>query len=72
MKTLDGKHITCDGPSCHAQAYMPVALRAALSRVPGGCPASVNGWLFVDTTNKSLHFCPACGMVYLKSLKEAS
>jgi hypothetical protein len=71
MTAHDAKHILCDGPGCRATAYLPVGLRAALAKIPGSGRAGVNGWLFVDKADTSLHFCPACSSAYLRDLKEA-
>lgn len=68
MKTPDGKHIHCDGKDCREIAYLPVGLRAALATERLGQSAGVAGWLFVDRDSGSLHFCPACGKLYLRDL----
>jgi hypothetical protein len=70
MKTPDGKHIACDGKGCLEQAYVPVGLRTALSVRRLEKQAGVEGWLFVDNADGSLHFCPRCSMPYLRSLDE--
>lgn len=68
--TPDAKHIVCDGPECTAKAYLPVALRVALSRESDSRQSGVYGWLFVDRAGRSLHFCPSCSAAYLRGLKD--
>ena len=54
----DGKQIQCNGESCHAVTTLPIALRPQLTSSARQIPAE--GWLFINRSGVSLHFCPCC------------
>lgn len=60
----DGKRIVCDGNTCSAVAFVPVALRSSLL-IPGMPSHSADGWLFISKRDSLLHFCPTCARSYL-------